>query len=249
VPPESLLLRYDVIILRTNNCLVFFQDENPLDQNLSPLPNAKPIATSVPNNQQKKEENKLQIKQEVDESANNTSEPADNANENFITSDWHNGSLWPLRTRDDPTCPGGADEAVSLSEMLNIDEFFDNTNNGTESNLETGQDDDPIRSPLTCDYNYSSSEIPEGKTFYDMNEDGAVSDGLDDLMAYFDETEFNIKYDISTPVQNMEEPNTECTELPAFMQKVCYSWQFRICCPTGLRMTKLWMKYNRNRKA
>jgi hypothetical protein len=236
------LQRYDVIILRTSHYLLFFQNENPLDQNISPLPNANPMATSVSNKQQMKEENKQQIKQEVNESANNTSEPADNANENVITSDWRNDSLWPLRTRDDPTCPGGADETVSLSEILNIDEFFDNNNDGTESNLETGLDDDPIRAPLICDYNYASSEIPEGKTFYNVNEDGGVSDGLDDLMAYFNETEVNIKYDISTPVQNMEESNTECTDLPAFMQKVCCSWQFIICCPTELRMTKMWMK-------
>lgn len=166
----------------------------------------------------------------MDESANHTSELANNADDNLITSEWQNGSMWPLRTRDDPTCPGGADEIVSLSEILNVDEFFDNTTDGTESNLETGQDDGPIRSPLICDYDYVSSEIDEGKTaFYSVNEGDGESDGLDDLMAYFDETEVDIKYDISAPVQNLEESNTECADLPAFVQKVCCScWQFRI---------------------
>ncbi|KAJ4778438.1 NAC domain-containing protein 78 [Rhynchospora pubera] len=197
-------------------------NENPIDQNPSPLAMPNPDATSVPSIQKEKEENKQPIKQEVDEPTNYTNKPADNDNENFTTSEWPHGSLWPLRTRDDPTCPGGADEIVSLSEILNVDEFFDNTTDGTESNLETTQDGDLVRSPLICDYDYVSSEVDEGKTaFYNVNEDDGVSDGryLDDLMAYFDETEVDIKYDLSASVQNTDECNTECADVPAFMQE------------------------------
>lgn len=96
---------------------------------------------------------------------------------------------------------------------MNVDEFFDNyTTDGTDPNLEMRQDEeDPIRSPQICEYDFGSSEIDEGKTFYNVNEDDGVSDGryFDDLMAYFDETDVDIKYDISAPVQNMEECNLQ----------------------------------------
>ncbi|XP_078148016.1 NAC domain-containing protein 53-like [Carex rostrata] len=178
-------------------------NENPLDHN-----------PSVPDDQQDKVETKQQIKQEVDESTNNTTcKPADNATENLIKSEWAHESSWALRTRDDPTCPGGDDEIVNLSEILNVDEFFDNyTTDDTDPNLEMRQDEeDPIRSPQICEYDFGSSEIDEGKTFYNVNEDDGVSDGryFDDLMAYFDETDVDIKYDISAPVQNMEECNMQ----------------------------------------
>ncbi|KAJ3672201.1 hypothetical protein LUZ60_006922 [Juncus effusus] len=173
-------------------------------------------------------ENSINDHENTNENYENTNENYENTNGNYIMTDWAaQDASWPLRTRGDTSLPNSSEfDNSTLSEILNVEEFFDNSihdENNNENNLETGQtgetarEEDAIRPAGMCDYEYLEDE---GKTvFYDVENDGEVASGeyFDDLMAYFDETD--IKYDISGSVcestklvessKNVEEENNE----------------------------------------